>query len=139
METIKKLSFILILFGIGAVIGSWIVAENISKQIKKREELTPEQVVASFYGKWKNDQNPFSDGFHTFKLDITDNFKSFLRDFSEDFDPVVCSNEFPSNYSLSQAEIEGDSATIFFEGTSHAIVNLKMFNNRWLIDSVVCR
>jgi len=138
METVKKLSFIFILFGMGTVIGSWIVAENVSKQIKEKEELTPEQIVASFYGKWKADQNPFSEEFHTFKMDISDNFKNFLAEFSEDFDPVVCSDEFPSNYSLGPAEIKGDKAVVPFNGINNAIVSLKMENNRWLIDSVVC-
>jgi len=139
MDTVKKVSVILILFGVGIIIAGWTVAENVSEQMNEKKKFTPEQVVVSFYGKWRSENEPLAEGFHTFKTDISENFKIFLSEFSGDFDPVACTDMFPSSYSLSTAMIEGDRASVgFMSASAKAVINLKNIDHRWLIDSIIC-
>lgn len=129
---------ILVFLGIGTIIGCLIVAENISKRIRGKESLSPEEAVISFYNKWKTEVDPMSEGFHTFDLDVSDNFKAFLSEFSEKYDPITCSDIFPAKYSIGLPTVNENSATINFSGSSKAVIGLKLIKNRWLIDSVTC-
>lgn len=141
METIKRAAIVIILFGVGIIFGSWAVAENASKKMAEKQDLTPDQVVTSFYQKWKKENNPMADGFHTFKTDVTVDFKEYLSGFSGNINPITCSDSFPSRYSISSPEIEGDSATVIWSGSEvdkKAEIGLKFVNNRWLINSVSC-
>jgi hypothetical protein len=141
MDTVKKVAIVIILFGVGVVFGSWAVAENASKKMAEKKELAPDQVVASFYQKWKKENKPLSDGFHTFKSDMTGDFKEYLSGFSGSFNPITCSASFPSYYSISPPVIEGDNATVIWNGSGiegKANIGLKLVNGRWLIDSVSC-
>ncbi len=141
MDTIKRLAIVIILFGVGVVFGGWVVAENASQKMSEKENLTPEQIVTSFYQKWKTEKNPLADGFHTFKTDLTDDFKNYLSGYSKTLNPVTCADFFPSSYSVSPAVIEGDSASVVWSGAGipgKVNVGLKFADNRWRINSIIC-
>ncbi len=138
---VKRIAIVMILFGVGVVFGGWVVAENASKKMAEKEDLTPEELVSSFYQKWKRENDPSSGGFHTFKSDLTSDFKEYLSGYSKSLNPITCSDFFPSSYSISPALIEGDKATVIWNGAGipdKANVGLKFVNGRWMIDSVVC-
>jgi len=141
VDTIKRLSIIIILFGVGTIVGCSIVAKNASDKIKEKENLTPEEIVSSFYVKWKKEKDPFSEGFHTFKTDLTDEFNDSLIGYSGELNPVTCSESFPANFTVSPAIIKADKATVIWNNPASSLqarVKLISENNRWLINSVSC-
>ncbi|MFA4999480.1 MAG: hypothetical protein WC519_02010 [Parcubacteria group bacterium] len=139
MDTIKRLALVIILFGVSTVIGCLMIAETVSKKMEEKKDLTPDEVVSSFYAKWKNEKDPFSDGFHTFKTDLTEEFRNYLSNFSENSDPVTCAKILSSAFSISPAITEGDKTYVILSNeNAKARVELKFLNNRWLIDSVLC-
>jgi len=119
------------------------------------DELTdPEKVTEAFYNDWTNylnqnpDKNPLEERIYEGNLYLTEAFiekLNRLADSSEekDYDPILCSREKLQSFTIKESSLSENEAEVFLreeflENEKEIKVLLKLVDDRWKIEDVVC-
>ncbi len=109
---------------------------------------TPEQAVNNFYQEWINhDGNPMVDKIYSdnplVTASLSQQIDSILASFDKGgYDPVLCAQDKPQNFSLGQVTIDGNNASVVltenFGGSEKSIIVSLKKDFDWQIDNIIC-